>query len=189
MLNQLLQRVEAAARGDVEAAAIQRPDLVMLHAASLQAVPVPHRQGVATCSGKGELRAAAWGSAPPAPGHACGVPAPPGRATSSAPSPPCHRHPLSSSMRPAEPQTPKAASEGPGIPGPCRAQARGSAAALVGVLAAGAQTPAPARQQSRASWGVPSPSPRQIWAREALPGSSSPCGVPRYLWWSRCPVS
>lgn len=39
-------------------------------------------------------------------------------------------------------------------------------------------TPVAAQQQSRAPWGVLSPSPRQICTREALPGLSSPCGVP-----------
>lgn len=65
VLNQLLQRVEGAAWGDVEAAAIQHPDLVMLHRAALHVVPVPHRQGVAACSGSGELPALAWRARPP----------------------------------------------------------------------------------------------------------------------------
>lgn len=163
VLDQLLQRVEAAPWGDVEAAAVQRPDLVMLHAASLQGVPIPHRQGVAACSGKG------MGQCPPRlldtregsqhrPAEPLEQLCP--LLSTATPSPPAWGR--------AEPQTPKAASEGPGAsldPGSC-----------------------PAAKQS------PLGGPEPLTHADLHKGSPPRVvltlwGHSRYLWWSRCPVS
>lgn len=57
VLDQLLQRVEVVSWGDVEATAVQSPDLVMLHCPAPQLIPVPHRQRVRAWAGRGELAA------------------------------------------------------------------------------------------------------------------------------------
>lgn len=49
VVDQVLQAAELRARGDVEAAAVQLPDLVVLHVQPLGVVVVQHRQTVGTC--------------------------------------------------------------------------------------------------------------------------------------------
>lgn len=100
VLDQLLQRVEVVSWGDVEATAVQRADLVMLHCPAPQLVPVPHRERVRAWEGRGELAA-------PRGAHS--------HCTPSFPTPGMHR---ASSSHPTvlppllQPQTPKAASKG-----------------------------------------------------------------------------
>lgn len=48
VIDQMLQGAELRARGDVEAAAVQLPDLVVLHVQPFGVVVVQHRQAVGT---------------------------------------------------------------------------------------------------------------------------------------------
>lgn len=64
VLDQLLQRVEVASWGDVEATSVQSPDLVMLHCPAPQLIPIPHRERVRAWAWKDEL-------APPTGAHSC----------------------------------------------------------------------------------------------------------------------
>lgn len=49
MEDELLQAGELSAGGDVEAAAVQLPDLVMFHVQAFGVVVVQHRQAVGPC--------------------------------------------------------------------------------------------------------------------------------------------
>jgi len=143
VLHQLLQCVEAAARGDVEAAAIQRPDLVMLHRAALQLVPVPHRQRVAACPGGVSCRP--LHAHPSRTGGTHRAVTRQSRRCSPLPTA-LPRPPRHEAATPA-PRTPKAASQGH-IPRPCRgARTCGSTEGLVGT-----PSPCPAAKLSP-GWG------------------------------------
>lgn len=54
MFDELLQRVKLSPRGDVVAAAVQLPDLVMFDVVALGLVPVSYGEGEGTCGPKTE---------------------------------------------------------------------------------------------------------------------------------------
>lgn len=57
VIDEVLQGAELRARGDVEAAAVQLPDLVVLHVQPFGVVIVQHRQTVGTCRRAPPMRA------------------------------------------------------------------------------------------------------------------------------------
>lgn len=65
MLDQLLHRLELGPGGDVVAAVVQLPDLIVLHVVAFRLVPVPDGQGVGTCGHSLRVRP----GADPQPGH------------------------------------------------------------------------------------------------------------------------
>lgn len=54
MLDELLQRVKLGPRGDVVAAAVQLPDLVVLDVVALGLIPVSYGEGEGTCATRAE---------------------------------------------------------------------------------------------------------------------------------------
>lgn len=161
VLDQLLQRVEVVSWGDVEATAVQSPDLVMLHCPSPQLVPIPHRERVRAWAGRDEL-------APRTGAHSCcSWPARcswhaqshrPAKPTASIPL--CFHHPFSARPTMPAPQIPKAASKGH-IPCPCR-----------GVLTCGSTT-GHCRGTSRESMG-----PQFLPAPQQIPGAGEGAPLP-----------
>lgn len=194
VLDQLLQRVEVVSWGDVEATAVQSPDLVMLHCPAPQVVPVPHRERVRAWAGRGEL-------APPKGAHSC-CPWPsrgPWHAQShrpaepAAPIPLCCHHPFS--PRPDMPasQTPKAASKGHiSLSLPWGWDIWQQQRLLQGHFQKSRNPPVlPCSTADPQGWGGSSSS-RQRWMREALWAAvPHPCAMdtPPHLLLSRCPLS
>lgn len=64
VVDQVLQAAELRARGDVEAAAVQLPDLVVLHVQPFGVVVVQHGQTVGTC-GPAPAHEGWWEQPPP----------------------------------------------------------------------------------------------------------------------------